>query len=208
MCNIKRDALRNQGKSDAWIFSRNHDVHFEVTSKAFVDSTGAGSNNPTWEYQDPKMYTVRCMKSAVSRLPSAAGDNGYQAQEVKVKKATMKLKEVATNGGVCRVETTTAISTTQAHATIKYRLKDNKGQRSKVYTVKTAANKIAVVKHNWNIKNGPGLEGGSIRLEGLSPNFQSNQAPFSMSCKDGGATGGFNSNSGDSKPKKRLKLSN
>ena len=69
--------------------------------------------------------------------------------------------------------------------------------------MKTANNKIAVVKHDWEIPNGAGPENGWMRMEGLSPNFNSNQANYSMSCKDGGGVGGFTS--GPAKPGTRLK---
>jgi hypothetical protein len=77
MCEHKATALRNQGKSDKYIFGKNHEVKFKVEVDAKVDANGAGSNNQLWEHTNPKFVKVICAKFAGSRLPAAKG--GIQA---------------------------------------------------------------------------------------------------------------------------------
>jgi hypothetical protein len=97
----------------------------------------------------------------------------------------MKLQEVATANGACMVKLTTAISTNLPGATVKFRYVNNTGKKSKVFTAKTAANKIAVVTQDWEIPNKAGPEVGWMFIEGVSPGFQSNSAGYNMNCKDG-----------------------
>ncbi|WP_171125619.1 MULTISPECIES: hypothetical protein [unclassified Ruegeria] len=200
MCEMKATVLRNQGKSDKQIFGSNHEVSFKVSLKTTVEASGAGSNNQIWEYSAPKTVKIVCSKFSGPRVPLAGGGVKGYTQPVSVKKATMKLTEIAPPNGACKIKTTTAISTNTANAQIKYRFVHNTGKKSNVFTAKTAANKIAVVQHTWDIPNGNGPENGWVKIEGVSPKFQSNGAKYSMNCKSPGI-GGFKVQSGGSKPK-------
>ncbi len=113
-----------------------------------------------------------------------------QASAVEVKQATMQLKKYATLGGACMVELTTSITTDTAGATISFKYIHNSGKKSKTFTAKTKGNGIALVKHQWDIPNGPGLEVGGFRMEGVSPKFISNTKAYSLDCKPK-APGGF-----------------
>ena len=182
MCNMKADYLRSQGKSNAWIFSQDRLVSFKVQVDYDVDATGPGSKNPILEGQGEKTITVRCSRFAGPKIPTVGKT---LTVPTKVLKATMQVKAVAPPSGVCRIDTVTAISTNKANATIKYRFVHHSGQKSKVFTTKTKANKIAVVKHKWDIPNGPGKEHGWVRIEGVSPKFKSNKGTYSMNCSGG-----------------------
>lgn len=111
---------------------------------------------------------------------------------------------MATLGGACMVKLTTAIITNTANATIKYRYVHSSGKKSKVFTAKTAGNKIAVVKNQWDIPNKAGIEKGWMRLDGVNVSFKSNRARYRMNCKSGGGTGGFAPN--PTKPKVAVPL--
>lgn len=203
MCGMRAESLRNQGKSDAQIFGQNHDLKIKVKLNYSVDANGAGSNNPILEYSAPYEVTVRCAKWTGARVPSA---NTVQSQPVQVKKATLKLDEIANLQGTCAVKTVTAISTSAANATIKYRFVHSSGNKSQVYTTKTAGNMIAVVNHTHDVPNGAGPEQGWFQIEGVAPGFNSNKASYSMQCKSGGKAGGFSSQPAKPKPGGTLRL--
>jgi hypothetical protein len=188
MCNKLADNLRGQGLSNKQIFDVNRSVNFTVEAAFTTEVSGAGAGDPIYEYSQPKNVLVRCKKWQGAQVPTA-GDSLKAPLEIK--KATMKLKEVATLGGACMVKLTTAISTSEANATIKYRFVHSSGKKSKTFSTKTAGNKIAVVNHQWEIPNKAGPETGWMQMEGVSPNFQSNKASYRMNCKSGGQTGGF-----------------
>jgi len=183
MCNWMANSLRNQGKSNKQIFGQDRKVKFEVEMGYTIEATGSGSNNPIFEANPPYELEVICKKwSGPAVTPGAQG----LAAQVEVKKATMQLKPVALPNGTCRVDTTTAISANRGNATIKYRFVHSTGQKSNVFTTKTAANSIAVVKHNWDIP--ANNSNGWIRVEGVSPKFLSNQVGFNLKCSK---VGGF-----------------
>ncbi len=196
MCNMKAEHLRNQGKSNAWIFSQDRMVNFEVRVDYDVDAWGAGSNNPILEGGGYKEITVWCSRFTGPKVPTV---NGKLAVPTKVIKATMQVKAIAPPSGICRIDTVTAISTNKSNATIKYRFVHDSGKKSKVFTTKTKANRIAVVRHQWDIPNGPGKEQGWVRIEGVSPKFMSNKGSYSMNCHAKGA-GGLSGKSGAGNP--------
>ncbi|MCG6882296.1 MAG: hypothetical protein LJE62_00920 [Silicimonas sp.] len=198
MCNMMAASLRSQGKSNTQIFGQDREVHFNVIANYQFQTNMGGEE--LFEVQMPKTQTVICKKWAGSQIPT-----GPQAlaNPLHVKKATMKLKEIALMNGTCAVELTTAISTNTAGATMKYRFKHSSGKLSPVFTTKTAGNKIAVVKHKWDVPNGAGAERGWMQLIGVSHDFKSNRARYRMQCQDS-AVGGFAA--GPKKPKVRVKV--
>lgn len=200
MCNLLASDLRSQGKSDQQIFSKNREVTFSAGAKWEADVSGIGSNDPIVEASAAYTIKVRCAKWQGSQIPQAG--NNSVANPLHVLKATMNLQELALANGTCAVKLTTAISTNTAGATIKYRYVHSSGKKSKVFTTKTAANKIAVVTHTWNVTNGPGKERGMMRLEGVNNNFKSNLRKYRMDCKK--APGGFKPN--PTKPKISIPL--
>ncbi len=191
MCNLKADYLRSQGKSDAWIFSQDRMVSFRVSVDYHVDANGAGSKKPILEGSGYTEIGVRCSRFMGPQVPVA---NTKLAVPTAVLKATMQVEEVVAPDGTCRIDTTTAISANKANAVIKYRFVHNSGKRSKVFVTKTQANKIAVVKHQWNLPDGPGPEQGWVRIEGVSPKFESNLGAYSMNCHGKGPIGVNGSN--------------
>lgn len=199
MCNWKANSLREQGKSNAQIFGADQEVSFKMDVVLSVDASGSGSNNPIYEASPPKNVKVVCQKWQGAQVPTVGGLKA----PIEIKKATMKLQEVATMGGTCMVKLTTAISTSEAGATLKYRFVHSSGKKSKTFTTKTAGNKIAVVNHQWEIPNKAGPETGWMQMEGVSPSFHSNKPSYSMNCRKAGA-GGFVAN--PQKPKVRVPL--
>ena len=186
MCNWQANNLRKQGQSNKQIFSKNREVTFRATIKASVNANGAGSNNPIWEAAAPYIIKVRCAKWAGAKFPTAGGFT----TSLKVIKASMKRKMISTLNGACKVKLTTAISTNKPNATVKFRYKSQSGKQSNVFTVKTKANKIAVVTHTWNVTNGPSVYDGTwIHMAGVSPKFKSNTVAAFTECKKGGPKG-------------------
>jgi|GEM_PF-3679719 len=73
MCNWLANSLRNQGKSNAQIFSQDREVNFTASLDYGVDATGAGSGNPIWEYSAPINIKVKCAKWNGPQVPTAPG---------------------------------------------------------------------------------------------------------------------------------------
>ena len=188
MCQTQAVILRGEGKSNKQIFGSDRHVSFDVSLKAAVDSTGAGQGNQVWEGWASKKLKVRCAKFKGAQIPQ--GGNGDLASAAKVLSATTQVAEIATANGACKIKVTTAIRADQANATIAYRYEHSSGKKSAKFTVKTAANKIAVVTHTWDVPNGPGNEVGWIKVFGTSPKFAADAEPYFMTCK-GKSPGGL-----------------
>ena len=180
MCNWKANSLREQGKSDKHIFGQDREVSFEISMGATVDSAGAGSNQQIWQYMPPFVLPVRCAKWEGAQVPQ--GGNGDLAEAVRVLSATLKLTEQTTVGGTCKVKTVTALRANRADVTLKYRFVHSSGKKSPVYSIKTEANKIAVINRTWDIPNEDGPENGWFRVEGVGTDFATAKVSYSMNC--------------------------
>lgn len=186
MCNFLAGKLRDEGKSNKQIFGQNREVSFSASLVYDVDASGAGSGNPILQYVQPHKIKVRCQKWSGPAVDTA----NDLTTEFRVIKATMKHQMISTLNGACKVRLTTAISTNMANHTVKFRYKSQSGKQSKVFTVKTKGNKIAVVTHTWDISNGPSIFDGTwIHMQGVSPKFNSNTVAAFTECKEGGPTG-------------------
>lgn len=182
MCQTQAIILRGDGKSNKQIFANDRFVSFDVSLKAGVDSTGAGQGNQIWEGWAPKQLKVRCAKFTGAQVPQ--GGNDELKSVATVLSATTQVAEITTVGGACKIKVTTAIRADQANASITYRYEHSSGKKSGKFTVKTAANKIAVVTQTWDIPNGPGNEVGWIKVVGTSPKFAADAEPYFMTCRD------------------------
>ncbi len=183
MCNSLANSLRSQGKSNKQIFGQNREVSFKASLNYHVNASGSGSNNPIWQAYSPYVIPIRCAKWSGAQVPTA----GSLTTAFKVIKATMKHQMIVTLGGTCKVKLTTAISTNKANENVKFRYKSQSGKQSNIFTVKTAANKIAVVTHTWNITNTPSVYDGTwIHMDGVAPKFKSNTVAAYTECKEGG----------------------
>ncbi len=183
LCNLLAKQLRSQGKSNKQIFAQDRQVIFDPYLRYNVDASGAGSNKPSEEVQLHHKITVRCAKWAGVQVPTASS----LSTAFKVLKATMKYQMIVALNGTCKVKLTTAISTNKANQNVKFRYKSQSGKQSNIFTVKTAANKIAVVTHSWNITNMPSaFDGTWIHMDGVAPKFRSNTVAAYTECKEGG----------------------
>ncbi|VAW74189.1 hypothetical protein MNBD_GAMMA12-2902 [hydrothermal vent metagenome] len=185
MCNSKANQLRKQGLSNKQIFSVNREVTFKASLAKSVDANGSGSSSALWQYYPPYTIKVRCAKWAGATFPTAGGF----APNIRVIKATMLRKIIKTTTGVCKVKLTTAISTNKPNALIRFRYK-SPSKQSKIFSVKTKANKIAVVIHTWNIQNTASpFDGTWIHMAGVNPGFKSNTVSAQTECMKKGPTG-------------------
>lgn len=187
MCNFLASNLRNQGKSNKFIFSKDRKVSFEASLDYNVNATGAGSGSPLFQAHPRFKIPVKCAKWNGAQGTGAA--NQFTTA-TRVIKATMKHQMIVTLGGTCKVKLTTAINTNKANAEIKFRYKSQSGKQSKIITTKTAANKIAVVVHTWDIQNGPSVfDGTKIWIDGKSPKFLSNKVSAYTECRESSPSG-------------------
>ena len=185
MCEHKATSLRHKGQTDSQIFGKDQQVSFEVSMKAQVQATGPGKNNQSWSHGPAKTVKVICSRFKGARVPAAVG--GVQAPLI-LKRAVIKLKEIAPPSGACKVQTTTSILAAKGHAQIKYRYVQDDGQKTNVLAGMTDSKGKLVLTHSWDIANGPGPETGWFKVEGVSPKFETNKASYSMNCA-GGAKG-------------------
>ena len=180
MCNTVAGVMRKRGSSNKQIFSKDRSAAFSVSADFRVNVSGPEINPASPGTHPTQKLNVVCKKFSGPQVPTA----GSLKNRFGVNKAAMKLQEVATKAGACKVVLTTAIVGTEAGATVKYRYVHSNGKRSKTFSTKTAANKIAVVKHQWDIPNGKGPELGWMQMEGVSVGFKSNRSSYSMQCFD------------------------
>ena len=110
MCNSLANSLRNQGKSNKFIFSKDRKVNFEASLDYNVDATGAGSGSLTFQAHPRFKIPVKCAKWSGAQGTGAANQ---LTTVTRVIKATMKHQMIVTLGGTCKVKLTTAISTKQ-----------------------------------------------------------------------------------------------
>lgn len=181
-------ALREDGKSDTYIFGKNHEVSLSIDMGATVDSTGAGSGNQIWEVREDFILPVRCSKWSGAQVPQ--GGNDSLEDSLRVLSATLKLTEQTTGNGVCRVKTATALRANKAGATLKYRFVHSSGKKSPTFKIETEANKIAVINRTWDVPNEDGTESGWFQVEGVGMAFETAKVSYQMECS-GKAPGGL-----------------
>jgi hypothetical protein len=181
MCNQKAAALREAGKSDKQIFGQNHEVSLEASLDTHIDTTGITSDI-LWEFFNTTLVIpVRCAKWNGAQVPQ--GGNDSFEDSLRVLSARLKLTEQITlNGSTCRVKTATAVRANKAGATIKYRFVHSSGKESPTFSIKTEANKIAVINRTWDVPNEDGKETGWFQVEGVGVDFETAKVFYNMDC--------------------------
>ena len=183
-CYFKAENLKGQGMSKKQVFSKDRYVHIDVSLHYNVQASGAGSNNPIFEYWAPYKLQVKCAKWNGPSIPTP---NTNIASAPKVEKAVMLIDPVS--GGprnLCKIKTNTTIKTDRPNVKVKYRFVHSNGSKSNVFTTTTSANGLQVVKHDWDIPVVKGPEKGWVRIEGVSPSFKTNKAHYNMNCSSAG----------------------
>ena len=186
-CNELADSLRAQGLSDAAIFGQDRTVKLVVLPDFEVDTTGAGSNQIEeqavgWS-SHPRIDLV-CKKWAGAAIPQAAGS--VATTPAKVVNKGLSIYEQATLGGVCKIRLDGWITTDRKHAEVSFRYRDQAGKQSQVRTVNTGESKTATFSHWYDIPNTEWSETGSVRMVGVSHDFETEWVAYSLDCVEAG----------------------
>lgn len=184
-CNEMADALRSGGMPDSAIFGQDRTLELGVTVHFDADITGIGYyfiGAKPWE-EIPKTQ-VTCKKWAGSAIPQAA--DGLAVTPSKVVNKGLSIYEQYGITGVCKIRLDGWITTDQKNATVKFRYRNQQGKFSKVWTVNTGESKTATFSHWYDIQNTEWAETGFVRMVGVSHDFRSDWAEYTMECVEGG----------------------
>jgi hypothetical protein len=191
-CNELADGLRAQGMADSAIFGQDRTLELGVTVHFDADITGIGFyfvGAKPWE-SIPKTQVI-CKKWAGAAIPQAG--TGFAVTPSKVVNKGLSIYEQYGIGGLCKIRLDGWITTDQKNVTVKFRYRNQEGKTSKVWTVNTGENKTATFSHWYNIKdNGFSESGialaetGFVRMVGVSHDFKSGWAEYTMECVEGG----------------------
>lgn len=194
LCTANANQLRQQGKSNDWIFGRQHQLEFQVELRREIDIRhGVDSHLPAGG-TGHHMRKVTCGAAPGVPGPTREPSDGptRTPPDISVENSSLITIEQVGLNGLCRVKTSGVITTAQPNTEVKFRYIDDAGHKSDVKTIQTAHSRTEFFIHQYDIPSNPnGLETGKIRLVGVSTPFQSPWSEYSMDCRDGKAPGGL-----------------
>ncbi|WP_193371392.1 hypothetical protein [Pelagibius marinus] len=186
-CNALADHLRAQGLPDTAIFGQDRKLELGVVSNLDVNNTGPGSNSifvGATPWDEVKKIEVVCKKWPGAAIPQAS--TTLAAPPSKVVNKGLSIYEQYGITGVCKIRLDGWITTDQKNAEVSFRYKNQQGKQSQLWTVNTGESKTATFSHWYNIANTEWAETGFVRMVGVSHNFRSEWAEYTMECTEGG----------------------
>ena len=178
-CNRYAETLRNQGLSNQEIFNINRSISYRIVGRMDTSFAKLPSTTFVGAVDEYDTAEIICMKSSGPSV-DAAGDLQTSSG---VTSSTLTIVEQSTVGGACKVNLSTAIKTNLPNTTVKYRFEHINGNKSDVKTVKTDHSKTAFDAHWYDIQDDPNqAEAGSVRIVGVSHDFESSWQSYNMSC--------------------------
>ncbi|MEE9332452.1 MAG: hypothetical protein V3U89_09530 [Methylophilaceae bacterium] len=188
-CNTTANGFRNIGQSNDLIFSREHHVSARIYASHAIDTQPvlpATFGTGGYFLNTKPRATIVCMKAPAPTV-ATAGDLQTSSG---VTDTSLTVTEQSTLGGSCKINLSSAIKTNLPNTTVKYRFEHSNGKKSDLKTVKTDHSKTAMDTHWYDVpKNPHGEEAGSIRIIGVSHDFQSDWKPYNMTCNESGPNG-------------------
>src|SRR5690606_33756524 len=186
-CNALADSLRGQGLGNTAIFGQDREIELALIPFLEVDNSGAGSGSILQEgvaWSGQHKIDLVCKKWAGAAIPQAS--DSLALPPAKVVNKGLSIFERATLNGSCRIRLDGWITTDRKHAEVRFRYRNQEGKESQVWTVNTGESKTATFSHWYDIPNTEWTETGSVRMIGVSHDFQSGWAQYSMNCVEGG----------------------
>ena len=186
-CNELADALRAQGLGNTAIFSEDRKVELAVMAGFDVDTTGAGSGSILSEGSSWGAHAkldLICKKWSGAAVPQASDSITVTPAKVVNKGLSILERHGAT--GVCKIRLDGWITTDQKNAEVSFRYKNQDGKESQLWSVNTGESKTATFSHWYDIPNTEWAETGSVRMVGVSHDFKSAWAEYTMDCVEGG----------------------
>ncbi len=192
-CNELADDLRAQGLGNTAVFGQDRSLELAVIAHFDADTNGAGSNYfveaKPWE-SHPKTEVI-CKKWPGASIPQASNNLGVTP--AKVVNKGLSIYEQYGIGGLCKIRLDGWITTDQKNTEVSFRYRNQEGKTSKVWSVNTGENKTATFSH-WYTINDNGFsesgialaETGFVRMIGVSHDFKSAWAEYTMECVEGG----------------------
>ena len=187
-CNELADELRSGGLPDSAIFAQDRTLQLGVTAHFDADISGVGGyfvGAKPWE-EIPKTQVI-CKKWQGSAIPQAG--TGLSVAPTKVVNKGLSIYEQYGITGVCKIRLDGWITTDKKNTTVKFRYRNQAGKLSKVWTVNTGQSKTATFSHWYDIQNTEWAETGFVRMVGVSHDFRSDWAEYTMECVEGGPGG-------------------
>ncbi len=190
VCNANADELRASGKTNAFIFANDHDIPLKAGYKSQVTYTNLADTD-SWQVHEavpaPPKAKIVCMKSVPVRVPPPAN----LQIPLSVTQSSLTIVEKSTANGACKVHLSGVVETNLPNGQVRFRYEHTNGKKSDVKTVNTDHSKTAFFAYQYDIPNNPnGGEAGSIRIIGVSPQFESAWKTYDMECS-APAPGGF-----------------
>lgn len=186
-CNALADSLRGQGLGNTAIFGQDRKIELALVPFLHVDNSGAGSGSIMQQAAGwPGLHKIDlvCKKWAGAAIPQAS--DSLAVPPAKVVNKGLSIYESATLNGSCRIRLDGWITTDRQQAEVRFRYRNQEGKESQVWTVNTGQSKTATFSHWYDIPNTEWTETGSVRMIGISHDFQSGWAQYSMNCVAGG----------------------
>lgn len=185
VCNTHASNLQQQGVSLNVIHQQNHTVetyHVSTAKSVTVYSAELGTHFQSGLGHPTKNINIVCMKAPAQPVATPVDLQTSSA----VTDASLSIAEQSTLGGSCKINLSSVIKTNLPNTTVKYRFEHSNGKKSDLKTVKTDHSKTAMDTHWYNVpKNPNGEEAGSLRIIGVSHDFQSTWKSYSMTCNEG-----------------------
>ncbi|MFK7814990.1 MAG: hypothetical protein AB8B92_01520 [Gammaproteobacteria bacterium] len=180
-CNRQAETLRNQGLSNQEIFSKNRSISYRIVGRMDASFTKLPSTTFVGADDENDTAEIVCMKAPG---PSVATASDLQTN-TGVTNSSLTIIEQSTVGGACKVNLSSAIHTNLPNTTVKYRYEHVNGKKSDVKTVVTDHSKTAMDAHWYDVPKDPNqAEAGSVRIVGVSHNFESAWQSYNMTCNE------------------------
>jgi hypothetical protein len=190
-CNMLADELRAQGLANRAIFEVNRSYELFLTADISANTNGAGSGSILDEGVGQAPVTVVCKKWSGPQIPQA-GTNLTVETSMVVNKG-LSIVERYGISGVCKIRLDGWITTDRRNAEVSFRYRNQEGKLSQVWTVNTGESRTATFSHWYDIGNNydpetgqDWAESGFVRIVGVSHDFKTDWAEYTMECVEGG----------------------
>lgn len=196
-CNSLAQNLRAGGLGDKAVFAEDRRIELAVTPHLAYEMTGAAGSGipgealPSWD--DHRKVTLVCQKWP-GAVPLGAAD-GLTIGDAEVEHASLSLLEQYGPSGLCKIVLSGVIQTDRADTEVRFRYKNQEGRLSEVHSVTTDHARTAMFSHQYRIKNNydaehdvDWAESGFVRIVGVSHDFRTPWAEYTMECVEPGAT--------------------
>ena len=194
ICHDHRENLLSQGTNLYTILSNDWVVEKTAFSQARTDFKIplATSGYANWSYLPwvNLPVKVKCkgdvaIAAKVAPLVATLDPNALP----KVDNASLTLIEQYGVSGMCKVKLSGVVQTNFKDTKVRFRYEHASGKKSEIHEVTTDHAKTAMFAHKYDIPVEEGPEGGSIRIIGVQPTFETGWKSYAMDCVKPAATG-------------------